>query len=264
MDGVTFSLNPQVHASDDATLVETLEAQRDVVWSARQFCGALPICVGPVTLRPRFNPDATGPVPFPKPGELPPSVDPRQCQLLTAAWTLGSLGELATSGAARLTYYETTGWRGVMETESGSPLPEQFPSVAGGVYPVYHVFADLGEVAGAEIAVLDFGRPLEVRGVALRGGSLRVASPSGEWLDCAGTRLFIANVSRKVQEIPLPPAGRFGGESFCVRVLDESNVFDAMRDPEGFRANSGKWSGDTDLVLGPYATACVDAVGDRT
>ena len=37
-----------------------------------------------VTLRPRFNPNATGPEPEPRPGELPSQVDVRQMSLLGA------------------------------------------------------------------------------------------------------------------------------------------------------------------------------------
>ncbi|MEJ7709388.1 MAG: hypothetical protein WKF84_05905 [Pyrinomonadaceae bacterium] len=61
LDVVNFSINPQVHAFDDASLVETLEALPSVIESARQFVGQLPISVSPVTLKPRFNPDAKTP-----------------------------------------------------------------------------------------------------------------------------------------------------------------------------------------------------------
>ena len=77
--------------------------------------------VSPVTLKPRFNANATEPEAVNTPRELPVSVDPRQMSLFAAAWTLGSIKYLAESGASSVTYYETTGWRGVMETEAGSP-----------------------------------------------------------------------------------------------------------------------------------------------
>jgi hypothetical protein len=70
-------------------------------------------------LKPRFNAVATGPEPEPAPGELPKPVDARQMSLFGAAWTLGAIARLAQSEAARLTFYETTGWRGVMETGDG-------------------------------------------------------------------------------------------------------------------------------------------------
>src|SRR5690606_7487642 len=51
MDGVVYSVNPQVHAFDDASLTETLATQAVTVASARQFSGDLPLHVGPVTLK---------------------------------------------------------------------------------------------------------------------------------------------------------------------------------------------------------------------
>ncbi len=109
LDLVCYSINPQVHAFDNATLVENLEAQGYAVRSARQFIGGRPLAVTPVTLKPRSNPNATGAEAASGPGELPASVDPRQMSLLGAGWTLGSLKYLAQSGVQSVTYYETIG-----------------------------------------------------------------------------------------------------------------------------------------------------------
>ncbi len=73
-----------------------------------------------------------------EPGELPPQVDVRQMSLFGACWTAGSFKYLAEAGTQSITFYETTGWRGVMETEAGSPLPELFRSLPGTVFPMYH------------------------------------------------------------------------------------------------------------------------------
>jgi D-apionolactonase len=142
-DFLFWSINPQVHAFDDRSVMQTLEAQSDTVKSARAFSGTKPLVISPVTLKQRFNPVATGPEPAPPPGELPRPVDPRQRTPFGAAWTLGSFAALAASGAQSVTFYETTGWRGVMETATGSPLPQKFPSQPGEVFPVFHVFAAL-------------------------------------------------------------------------------------------------------------------------
>ena len=71
LDVVAYSLNPQVHAVDNSSLVETLAAQAVTVESARQIVGDRSLVVSPVTLRPRFNPNATGPEPEPEPDRLP-------------------------------------------------------------------------------------------------------------------------------------------------------------------------------------------------
>ena len=115
--------------------METCAPHADTVRTARSFCDDLPLIVSAVTLLPRWNPYLVGPRREPGPGELPPEVDPRQASQLAAAWTLGSIKYLAEAGVASATYYETAGWRGVMEREDGSPDPELFPSEPGQPFP---------------------------------------------------------------------------------------------------------------------------------
>ena len=171
LDWVTYSVNPQVHAADDASLAENLAAQSATVERARQFTGSSLLAVSPVTLRQRFNPVATGPEPPPAPGELPSQVDVRQMSLFGACWTLGSIKYLAESGADSVTYYETTGWRGVMETEQGSPAPAKFRSLPGAVFPLFHVLADAGEFAGGRVLPSASNAPLLVEGLVLQTAS---------------------------------------------------------------------------------------------
>ncbi len=152
LDGVCFSLNPQVHAFDDDSLVENLAGQADAVRSARLISAGKPVVVSPVTLKPR------------------PQADDRQTSLFAAAWTAGSLKYLAEGGAASVTFYETTGPRGVMET-------------GGSVFPLYHVLADAGEFAGGEVLPSQSTSPLTVDGIVLRKGSrvrVLLANMTGE------------------------------------------------------------------------------------
>lgn len=168
-DFVFWSINPQVHARDDLSLMENLEAQSATVRTARTFARGRPLVVSPVTLRQRFNPVATGPESDPPPGELPRPVDPRQAGALGAAWTLGSLAELASAGVEAITCYETTGWRGVMERESGPPNAAEFPSVPGALFPLYHVFAAVAGFAGGEVLPVNPLAPGSVAALALQG-----------------------------------------------------------------------------------------------
>ena len=243
LDAVSYSLNPQVHAFENVDLVETLAAQGATVTSARSFSGALPILVSTVTLKMRNNPDATGPAPEVPPGALPPQVDPRQMSLFGAVWTLGSLKSLTESDAASATYYETTGWRGVMETAAGSPLPDLFPSLPGAVFPMYHVFADVGQFAGGTVAVAESSAPLAADALVLEQGGRR--------------RFMLANYSAETQTVRLP--GVTGAAR--VRTLDETTVMEAMSDPTGFRAAFRPARAGADglaLTLRPYAVATVD------
>ena len=245
LDVVAWSVNPQVHAFDDASLVETFEGQAATVESARAIFGPVPLAVTPITLKPRFNPDATGAAAPADPGELPDDVDPRQATLFGAAWTLGSIASLSLAGASSLTYYETFGWRGVLEHKEGSPLPAKFPSVPGGVFPLYHVLADVLELAGGRVAPVSTPEPLAACGLAIhRHGLLRV---------------LVANLTAAPRRVLLDTSGwRTQGEA-RTRILDAGW---AMNDPERFRssAESAVVSRDArfELELGTHAVARID------
>ncbi len=247
-DLVSYSINPQVHAVDNASLVESLEAQAFTVESARQFLGGLPIEVSPVTLKSRFNPNATGPEPEPPPGELPSQVDVRQMSLFGAGWTLGSIKYLAESAVASTTYYQTTGWRGVMESEQGSALPEKFRSLPGAVFPLYHVLADVGEFAEGGVAISSSSAPLRVEGLVLHQGGR--------------SRILLANFGPEPQKVRVLCTGL--GKTVWVKQLDEGNVEAAMTSPETFRAEPGRSiearEGEVELSLAPYAIARIDSV----
>lgn len=244
-DLVFWPITPQVHAIDHLSLVESIEAQSHTVQSARVFACNHPLVVTPITLKQRFNPVATGPEPPPPPGELPPQVDPRQLSLFGAGWTVGSLAALARAGAESLTYYETTGWRGVMETTSGTSNPVQFPSRPGQVYPLYHVFAS---VVGCPVtAPAHVNDPLAVTAFALFD---REGQP----------RLLLANVTDSAQLVRL-----FGWPQphAQVRVLNERNMLEMTDHPEHFLDQPGEpvatEAGMLMMELPPFAFARVDA-----
>lgn len=244
LDWVTYSINPQVHAFDNASMVENLAAQAATVESARQFMGSARLAVSPVTLRPRLNPAATGPEPAP--GELPSSVDVRQMSLFGAGWTLGSIKYLAEGGADSVTYYQTTGWRGVMETERGSPLPAKFRSLWGAVFPLYHVLDDVGEFAGGKVVPSASNTPLAVDGLVLR--------KDGK------TRVLLANFTDKEQSVQVK--GVRLGKAWALRILDETNAESAIASPEAFRKQRGETletrDGQFEIHLRPYAVARMD------
>ena len=244
-DAIAFSINPQVHAFDETSLVENLEGQAGTVDTARSFCGNLPIVVSPVTLKPRFNPDAVGPEP--PPGELPSAVDARQMSLFAAAWTLGSLKQLAESGAASVTYYETTGWRGLKETQDGGPLPEVFLSVPGMVFPVCQVFADLADLKDGELAACSSSAPLKIQALAVRRGE--------------ELHLLIANLTTQAQECAVSPVC---GRHVLARALDVITAPLAMRSSDEFRSEANLLKipirdSTLSLTLEPYSVVRIDA-----
>jgi D-apionolactonase len=173
-------------------------------------------------------------------------VDLRQLSLFAAGWTLASIARLATTGFVHsLTYYETTGWRGVMETEAGSLLPVAFPSEPGMVFPIFHVLADIAEFGPCQVLPTHSTHPLQADGLTLR--------------NAAGVRrVFAINFTRDEQLLKL----KSGSGSATVRYLDETNVREAMLQPEAFRARPVATveaaGGKIEVRLTPYAVARVD------
>ncbi|MEO2046514.1 MAG: hypothetical protein ABGX16_08060 [Pirellulales bacterium] len=166
MGAVGFAINPQIHAFDNASMVETLSIHADAVNSMRQIVGDCPQVIGPITLAPQLvnGEDQPG---GPPAGLLPTYVDPRQVEPFTAAWTLGSLKYLAEAGAHSATYFETVGWNGIMDTEDVASRPKEFPSHPGKLFPVYHVLREIGEFSGSHMRQIDSSNRLAAVGFAL-------------------------------------------------------------------------------------------------
>lgn len=258
IDFVSYSANPQVHAFEDVDLMENMAPLAATARDARHFSD-VPVVVSPLTLKRRggsrasmdgAKPGGTGTLgQTTQPTELPAPVDPRQMSLVGAAWTLGTFKYLAESGVMSATYYETTGWRGVMERETGSSMPDRFKSIASGVYPLYHVLVDIGEFAGGEVIPAVSGDPLTVEALVLRKGE-RV-------------RLLIANLTPRSQGVRVMSGLREGQTpvSVVVKSLDETTAQDAMRNPEGWRALPGvrvSFGATWQHALKPYAILRVD------
>src|ERR1700759_5673002 len=129
--------------------METVRGQAATVVTARILYPSQKLVVGPITLRPRFNPAATGPPIDRGPDALPDHVDLRQPTQFAAAWTAASLAALAEAGADSLTYFELTGPAGVIADD-------------GMRYPCYDVFEALAPLRGAPLRACTVSRPDEV------------------------------------------------------------------------------------------------------
>ena len=245
LDFVCFSIHPQEHSFDNSSLTETLAMQRVVVENAKRVHRGLPAVISPITLKPRFNPNATGTDNPPSPGELPNQVDVRQMSLFGAVWTLGSLKYLSESAASSTTYYETTGWCGVMEREAGSLLPEKFRSLPGAVFPLYHVLADVGAFAGGEVVPARSVEPLKVNAIAIcKDGKQRV---------------LVGNMTGKRLQVCLSDLP----DQVRVTTLDEASVLEAMIHPKEFRRREpvckSTSRGALAIELLPYSITRIDA-----
>jgi D-apionolactonase len=245
MDGVFWSMNAQAHAFDDLSVMETPEAQGAQVRTARGFAPDRALFAGPISLRRRYNVNATvAEAEADESVELPDSVDPRQLSLLGAAWTLASLAHISQAGAASGTWHETVGWRGVIQGDTRPPLPEAFPAPPGSAFPLFHVLADGAELRGAEILACDGVPPLQLAALAARrqGG---------------GVTVLLANLTAHELDVSLTgPTLPDGAGGVRARRLNAATVEQATRDPLAFRA--GAATEGAQLTLTPYETVRID------
>jgi hypothetical protein len=237
IDVICYPANPQTHASDNSTLIEALEAQASTVVSAKRWAGGRPIAISPVTLKPRSNKAE-------KQDSLRSDVDARQRALFGAAWTLGSLKYLAESGADSVTYFETHGWRGIQlggNITGDSKFPYSKPD---SVFPLYHVFADVGEFAGGKVLRVTSSDPLRVVALALAKNGV--------------VRFMCANLTADKESVEV---NGLKGKS-KTRWLSENEAAYAMSEPEDYRSNASGWiSSSTEELkfeIPAYAIGCVD------
>lgn len=185
---VSYGINPQIHAVDNASIIETLPIQADTVRSTMQFASGVPIAISPVTLRPQ--PLSQQPLP----GELPANVDARQRTMFAAGWTIGSVKHLSQSGAKSATYFETVGCKGIMESSQGSLYPKLFPSQPEDVFPVYHVLKEISDFAGENVRLVTSSDAMSVLGLCLEKGQRR--------------RVLVTNLTNQRQSVILRGLGQ--------------------------------------------------------
>lgn len=241
LDFVSYGVTPQVHASDDRSIMENLDGQPWTVLTARSFTG-VDVVVSPIMLRPWSNPIASAPYPS-APGAPPDWADPRQTDLLTAGWTIGSIQRLASAGAAACTYHHATGWAGLMPGVIGSVGPDD-AAAARRVYPVFHALVDVAEVRSGSLAVVHSSHPAAVDGLAVRADGY--------------TRLLLTNLTAEPREATVTGLER----AATLRRLDERTLALAMSDP--IEARLARWTegpttdGRLRLEFGPYGVVCMD------
>lgn len=193
LDGVAFSITPQVHDSDDVSVATAVEAQGVAVRTARAHAGGRPVHVSLVSLKPRFNPYAADGIgDLGGGGEFPPNADPRQVSTFLAAWTIGSMNALAGAGASTITYFEMSGPRGLRERDAGTDWPDEFFSKPGVAYPVSQVVTEFASWSGRPLTAISVPDPLTA-----------IACRIDDEL-----RVLLGNLSPKPQEVALEEFGR--------------------------------------------------------
>ena len=165
LDWTTFTINPQVHAHDDRSILQNTATLEVIANDAPRLAGDTRLHVGPVTLRPRFNPNATDPASDVSSTDLPSHVDARQRTWLGAAWTVLALRSLSAPGTvSAVTIFDDLGWGGLRARDSG-PEDAAFLSRSGEKFPVYDVLGSITAARGMLPTVSD--RPEAVDALVL-------------------------------------------------------------------------------------------------
>lgn len=114
LDFVSHSLCPNVHAADDLSVMETLEAIPHITRTANAIIGKADYRIGPSTIAMRHNPYGQRTIPNPDLGRLcMADDDPRHRAMFGAAYVIGLATALAPTGAAVWTPAELYGPRGL-------------------------------------------------------------------------------------------------------------------------------------------------------
>jgi hypothetical protein len=244
-DGFSFSANPQVHTPDDRSLTETPQSLLDMLESAKRFLGHRPIVVSPITLLPRFNPDAPGARTV---GEVEPPADERQASLVSAVFAALAVKFLAAGGATAVTMFETTGARGVVagaEPRARRTKLGVLEVPLGAAFPVSHIVSVWGRWSGHHAVRVQSSDPRLVDGAACR-------------MD-GRIELLIANATAELQAVELR-APSLGSTRGTLRTLDAASVsanWAAGRISRGFSESEKIVGGQIGLELTPYAVAHV-------
>jgi hypothetical protein len=178
LDLVSFTTSAMVHAGDDRSVTETLQALPAIAGSAAAIAGGKPFAVGPSAIGMRDNPYGE------KPKQNPDNIrqamnwnDPRVRGVLGAAWDLGYFARFAVGGAAAVALGGLAGPFGALHAKAGYQQP--WYDSKGGLFPRYHVLRGLAALKGQKLRAVDISKPGEVQGLAA-GNEVWLANLTGE------------------------------------------------------------------------------------
>ncbi len=196
VDAIAVNTTALFHTLDTEQLVEALAIQRLIATQSVTIADGLPVHIGPVSLRPRFNNVATTPEPAPTRSDLREGYgaeftgasDARQGSPELGAWLIASAAALAIPGVAGLSWFETSGPRGVEATPASDALAALTALDGGmlltGTSPDGLVWA-LGsrDSSGDTVLVANVGRVSRVVTVQVRSAESRaVEVDAAHWV----------------------------------------------------------------------------------
>jgi hypothetical protein len=238
LDFVMNTTCPIVHAADDRSVMETVEALPYQVKTAQTFIGKTPHRVGPSGIGCRDNPHGKTFTPNPDNERVClAQMDPRQRGLFAAAWALAYLATLARTDVEALSLGAPTGPLGIIYRKTDYAQPWYDGLSGPAVYPLYHVVSGLAHGIGAKLVAAESSDSAKVQALAYRAKK--------------GTTVWLANLTAEEQTVGLSGAS---GAVFGA-MLDESTFVAATTTPLKFQAGYKPIADAGKIKLKPYAVA---------
>ena len=227
LDFVSHCTCPIVHAADDLSVMQTLEAMPSITRSARAIMGSdKPYWIGPSTIGMRQNPYGSRVMDNPENRRITMTDhDPRQTSLFAGAWMIGYAASTAGAHLQVLTVGSVTGALGLTSVSAGEMV----------YHPAFSTAQGLSAIGGRPRYRCRSSRPDTIAAVA--------------GTDRDGNRLaWIANLTGQNQTVSL------AGDVTVSQTL--------VLDEESF-AKPSVVAGSRDIELRPYAVACMTLAEER-
>ena len=198
-DFISVAANPQVHATDDMSLIENIEGLSYMMQSIKNQYPELPVVISPLSFRPGFNPVSTeenG-----KNDLLSKTPDLRLYGIFGALWTLAAIKRIALFGAETLTLFELMGINGIIQKENNEIFGNSLDT------PLFRTFKFLAGLKG-KYRILDSVStfPEEVDSLILS--------------DSLETIVMVLNFSSREKSLKLPV---FAGNSRLILISEENS-----------------------------------------
>ncbi len=229
LDFVSHCTCPIVHAADDLSVMESLEALPHIVRSTRAIIGDHKAYrIGPSTIGMRHNPYGARVTENPANRRVTMTdSDPRQASLFAAAWMIGYAAATAEAALQTLTVGNLTGRLGLARAHASGELVH---------HPAFYIARGLAELGGNSRYECHSSRPASVAAVA--------------GVDRSGRRvLWLANLTDQEQEAKLQ-----GNQiAHSIFLIDEKSFAEHVADPWFEREVVSAQT----VQLSPYAVACL-------
>ncbi|TCR98642.1 hypothetical protein [Rhizobium sp. BK418] len=153
---VSHCTNPIVHAADDLSVMQTLEALPFITRSVRAIYGDKPYRIGPSTIPMRQNPYGSRTMDNPAGRRIPmANRDPRHNGRFAEAFALGYAIRVMDANIECLTLSALTGSFGLVAGKGE-------PTIEGGIRPLFNVVKLLSRLAGTSWRGCTSARPSEI------------------------------------------------------------------------------------------------------